>query len=154
MQGGKETTSNVAASAKSGLEKAKATAQEKVEKMTTRDPVEKEMARETKEERVTQAELDKQEARGHNAAARHTGTHDYTATETGGAPDYLTGDPGYTTGLGQPTRRQTEGVVGSQNPPGEYTGSGQVPSQDTRTGVGHPDHREGTGGAYDDRGGY
>lgn len=30
MQGGKETTSNVAASAKSGLEKAKATAQEKV----------------------------------------------------------------------------------------------------------------------------
>lgn len=64
--------------------------------MTTRDPVEKEMARERKEERVTQAELDKQEARG------HTGTHDYTATETGGAPDYLTGDPGYTTGV-QPT---------------------------------------------------
>ncbi|XP_058207558.1 11 kDa late embryogenesis abundant protein-like [Rhododendron vialii] len=139
MQGAKETASNVAASAKSGLEKAKATTQEKVEKMTTRDPVEKEMARERKEERVTQAELDKQEARGHNAAARHTGTHDYTATETGGAPDYLTGDPGYTTGV-QPTRRQTGGVVGSQNRPGEYTGTGQVPIRDTQTGVGHPDH--------------
>ncbi|KAG5555542.1 hypothetical protein RHGRI_006249 [Rhododendron griersonianum] len=141
MQGAKETASNVAASAKSELEKAEATAQEKVEKTKTRDPVEKEMARERKEDRVTQAELDKQEARG------HTGTHDYTATGTGtGAPDYLTGDPGYTTGV-QPTHRQTEAVVGSQNPPGEYTGTG-------RTGVGHPDQREGTGGAYDDRGGY
>ncbi|KAI8562094.1 hypothetical protein RHMOL_Rhmol03G0007900 [Rhododendron molle] len=144
MQGAKETSSNVAASAKSGLEKAKVTAQEKVEKMTTRDPVEKEMARARKEERVTQ--LDKQEARG------HTGTHDYTATGTG-APDYLTGDPGHTTGV-QPTRGQTEGVVGSQNPPGEYTGTGRVPIGDSRTGVGHPIQREGTGGAYDDRGGY
>jgi len=129
MQGAKETASNVAASANSGLEKAKATAQEKVEKMTTRDPVEKEMARERKEERVTmQVELHKQDARGHNAAARQTGTHDCATTGTG-APDYLTGEPG------QPTRTQTEGVVGSQNPPGEYTGTGRVPIPDTQTGV-------------------
>ncbi|KAH7855537.1 hypothetical protein Vadar_025965 [Vaccinium darrowii] len=125
MQGAKETASNVAASAKSGMEKAKVTAQENVEKMTTRDPVEKDMARERKAERMTQAELEKQDARGHNAAARQTGTHDYTPTGTG-APDYLCGESGYTTG--QPTHRQTEGVVGSQNPPGEYAGTGRVPT--------------------------
>ncbi|KAK9170514.1 hypothetical protein Syun_002654 [Stephania yunnanensis] len=66
----KETGSNVMASAKAGLEKTKATVQEKVERMTTSDPLEKELATEKKEGRINQAELEKQEARHRHAAER------------------------------------------------------------------------------------
>ncbi|WVZ07524.1 hypothetical protein V8G54_020870 [Vigna mungo] len=76
MQGGKKTgesmkekASNIGASAKAGMEKTKATVQEKAEKLTTRDPLEKELATQKKEAKVDQAELDKQAARQHNAAA-------------------------------------------------------------------------------------
>ncbi|KAM1306389.1 hypothetical protein ACFX2H_008783 [Malus domestica] len=52
MQSGKnamkEAAANVAASAMSGMEKTKATVQEKVEKMKSSDPVEKDMAAERK----------------------------------------------------------------------------------------------------------
>ncbi|KAL0316880.1 UNVERIFIED_CONTAM: Late embryogenesis abundant protein 46 [Sesamum radiatum] len=51
MQSAKETASNVAASAKSGMEKTKATVQEKAERMTTRDPIQKDMATQKKRER-------------------------------------------------------------------------------------------------------
>ncbi|KAL0346292.1 UNVERIFIED_CONTAM: seed maturation protein [Sesamum radiatum] len=44
MQSAKETASNIAASAKAGMEKTKATAQEKAERMTTRDPIQKDIA--------------------------------------------------------------------------------------------------------------
>ncbi|XP_057488928.1 11 kDa late embryogenesis abundant protein-like [Actinidia eriantha] len=141
MQSMKETASNMAASAKSGADKAKATAQEKAEQMTTRDPVEKEMARQKKEERVDQAELNKLAARReHNAAARQAGeAQHHTATGTG-TTDYLTGEP---------TRHVTEDVVGAQNPPGEYTGGiGRVPLRKTGARVGHPEQ----GGAYGDQG--
>ncbi|KAL7098037.1 hypothetical protein ACP275_10G180500 [Erythranthe tilingii] len=70
MQSAKETASNVAASAKAGMEKTKATMQEKGERMTTRDPLQKEMATEKKDERKYGAELEKQEACEHNAAAK------------------------------------------------------------------------------------
>ncbi|EYU39929.1 hypothetical protein ABFS82_10G171100 [Erythranthe guttata] len=70
MQSAKETASNVAASAKAGMEKTKATMQEKGERMTTRDPLQKELATEKKDERKYGAELEKQEAREHNAAAK------------------------------------------------------------------------------------
>ncbi|KAL6987003.1 hypothetical protein U1Q18_012762 [Sarracenia purpurea var. burkii] len=174
MKSMKESAANVAASAKSGMEKTKATAQEKVEKISAHDPQQKEMARQKKEDRVNQAELHKQEVRENNAAAKQTGgtqfttgagtgtgigsggTHFTTGPGTGaeiGTPDYLTGTPEYSTG--QPTGRVTEGVVGSQNPVGDqYTGSGRgrVPIRETDTGVGHPEHG-GTGGAYGD-GGY
>ena len=110
--------------------------------MTTRDPVEKEMAKQKKEERVDQAELNKQAALLHNAAARQVGgAQHYTATGTGtGTPDYLTGDP---------TLHETEDVVGTQNPPGEHTGGiGRVPLRKTGASVGHP----GQGGAHGDQG--
>ncbi|XP_047161209.1 18 kDa seed maturation protein-like [Vigna umbellata] len=76
MQGGKNTgesmkekASNIGASAKAGMEKTKATLQEKAERMTSRDPLKKELATEKKEAKVDQAELDKQAAREHNAVA-------------------------------------------------------------------------------------
>ncbi|XP_004514000.1 18 kDa seed maturation protein-like [Cicer arietinum] len=92
MQGGKkvgenikETAANIGASAKSGMEKTKANVQEKTEKMTAHDPLQKEMATQKKEERVNQAELDKQAAHQHNAAATagHLGQGRHHTTGTG-----------------------------------------------------------------------
>ncbi|XP_042481660.1 11 kDa late embryogenesis abundant protein [Macadamia integrifolia] len=85
MQSAKETASNVAASAKAGMDKTKATVQEKVEKMTTHNPVEKDMATHRKQEKIDQAELNKQAAQQHNEAARQqtTTTTGHTTT-TGG----------------------------------------------------------------------
>ncbi|KAK7378249.1 hypothetical protein VNO80_03687 [Phaseolus coccineus] len=85
MQGGKkagesvkETASNMGASAKAGMEKTKATVQEKAERLTARDPLEKEMASQKKEARVNQAELDKQAEHGQNAAAKEAATYSPT----------------------------------------------------------------------------
>ncbi|GFY99814.1 late embryogenesis abundant 4-5 [Actinidia rufa] len=111
----KETAANVAASAKAGMDKTKATMQEKVERMTAHDPMQKEMATERKEGKIHQAEYNKQEARENNAAARHAAAthggagHHYTADRgienhpMGGTTtqDYLTGpnmSGGYGTG--------------------------------------------------------
>nr|XP_023885992.1 11 kDa late embryogenesis abundant protein [Quercus suber]POE68945.1 18 kda seed maturation protein [Quercus suber] len=127
----KETAANVAASAKSGMEKSKATVQEKVERMAARDPLQKELATEKKEERKSQAELEKQQARQHNAAAKqmestpaggHTG---YTSTTGAGGPTSATyggthrvsAMPGHGTGQGQHVGQVIhEGVVESSNP--------------------------------------
>ncbi|XP_009779119.1 protein LE25 [Nicotiana tabacum] len=87
MQGAKEKAANAAASAKSGMGKTKATIEEKAERMTTRDPLKKEMATEKKDERKTAAELSKREANDQNAAARDGGALGYTTT---GAPEYST----------------------------------------------------------------
>ncbi|XP_073132577.1 18 kDa seed maturation protein-like [Henckelia pumila] len=76
MQSAKET----AASAKAGLEKTKAAMQEKGEKMTTRDPLKKDMAEEKKEERMHQAELQKQQEQAAAAAGTAPGMgHGHTA---------------------------------------------------------------------------
>ncbi|GKV25822.1 hypothetical protein SLEP1_g35205 [Rubroshorea leprosula] len=84
MKAVKEKAANVGASAISGLEKTKATLEEKVEKMATSDEVQKGMATEMKETRVKEAELNKREAREHNAAARHAGgAGGYTVSGTG-----------------------------------------------------------------------
>ncbi|KHN07426.1 18 kDa seed maturation protein [Glycine soja] len=81
MQGGKkagesikETAANIGASAKAGMEKTKATVQEKAERMTARDPMQKELATQKKEAKMSQAELDKQAARQHNTAAKQSAT--------------------------------------------------------------------------------
>ncbi|KAL5983375.1 hypothetical protein ACLOJK_017459 [Asimina triloba] len=101
----KETASNVAASAKAGMEKTKATLEEKVgggggaaaaapapfftyldlaEKLTARNPTQKEIAEGRKEERKNRAEMEKLEARELNAAekeaarAQHAGVHTST----------------------------------------------------------------------------
>nr|GEY44611.1 18 kDa seed maturation protein-like [Tanacetum cinerariifolium] len=69
MQSVKETAANIAASALSGMEKTKAVLEEKVEKISTSDPIEKDMATLRKEDRIRLAELRKQEAYTQNAAA-------------------------------------------------------------------------------------
>ncbi|KAE8689985.1 18 kDa seed maturation protein [Hibiscus syriacus] len=79
MESVKETAANTAASAISGLEKTKATVQEKVEKATAHDPMVKEMATQRKQDRIRLAELDKQEVYHHNAAARQAGRDEYIA---------------------------------------------------------------------------
>ncbi|CAJ1908894.1 unnamed protein product [Sphenostylis stenocarpa] len=173
MQGGKkvgesmkETASNIGASAKAGLEKTKATVQEKAERMTARDPLQKEMATDKKEARVTQAELDKQAAREHNAAAKQSATaghmgqgHYTTGTGTGTATYSTTGGHGHLPGVhqtsampghgtGQPTGHVTEGVVGS-HPIGTNRGpGGTATAHNTRAGGNPNDYEYGSGGTY------
>lgn len=56
--------------------------------MTAHDPLQKEMATQKKEERVNQAELDKEAAREHNAATsagHQLGVGGHHTTGTGGA---------------------------------------------------------------------
>ncbi|GKC09820.1 zinc finger, CCHC-type containing protein, partial [Tanacetum coccineum] len=69
MQSVKETAANIAASSLSGMEKTKAVLEEKVEKISASDPIEKDMATLRKEDRIRLAELRKQEAYTQNAAA-------------------------------------------------------------------------------------
>ncbi|KAJ0088469.1 hypothetical protein Patl1_32991 [Pistacia atlantica] len=66
----KESAANTAASAKASMEKARATAKEKAEKMTTRDPADKEAATLEKEMGNSDAELNRDAAKAHNEAAR------------------------------------------------------------------------------------
>ncbi|XP_075516182.1 protein LE25-like [Primulina tabacum] len=138
MQSAKETTGNAAASAKAGMEKTKAAMQEKGEKMTTRDPLKKDMAEERKEERIHQAELQKQEARDENAATRQA------AAATGGpgmGQGYTTGGD-YSTGT-TGTGHTTEGEVPLAQPRTDATG--RVLPQDPNVGG---DARTGTGSTY------
>ncbi|KAI3474538.1 hypothetical protein Pfo_029453 [Paulownia fortunei] len=152
MQSIKETAANVAASAKSGMEKTKATAQEKVERMTAHNPTEKEMATERKEERVHHAELNKQEAREQNAAARQAsrtgGSYSYTATGVTGQPTgghQMSALPGH--GTGEPTGQVTEGIIKS-HPIGTATGTGRpTTAHNTHVGGG-TNQGYGTGGGY------
>ncbi|KAL3533925.1 hypothetical protein ACH5RR_007446 [Cinchona calisaya] len=153
MQSIKEKAANVAASAKSGMEKTKATVQEKVDRMTAHNPTEKEMATERKEERMNQAELNKQETKEHNAAAKNathaTGApHTYSTT---GAPGHPTGThqmsalPGH--GTGQPAGHVTEGVIQS-HPIGTATGTARLGAAHN-THVGAATNKGyGTGGSY------
>ncbi|MCL7027594.1 hypothetical protein MKW94_004250 [Papaver nudicaule] len=64
----KEAASNVAASAISGLDKTKATGQEKAERMTAHDPIEKDMATQKKEQKIHEAEMNKERTRKQNEA--------------------------------------------------------------------------------------
>ncbi|BFG38253.1 hypothetical protein CerSpe_245270 [Prunus speciosa] len=156
----KEATANVGASAKSGMDKTKATVQEKVEKMAAHDPVEKDMAARKREERMVEAELNKREAMAHNAAARHresvggptgytasgTGTHTYSTTGITGQPTgahQMSALPGH--GTGQPAGEITEGVVES-DPIGINTGTGRTTAHNTRVGGNAPGY--GTGGTF------
>ncbi|XP_073158128.1 uncharacterized protein [Henckelia pumila] len=94
MQSAKESAANVAASARSGMEKTKATVLEKAEQIKTRDPMMKDMATQKKEAKIQQAEREKQGAVQQNRLAKHEGAaggygHGFTAigdtaTGTGG----------------------------------------------------------------------
>ncbi|PIM98206.1 hypothetical protein CDL12_29316 [Handroanthus impetiginosus] len=75
MRSTKEKAANAAASAKAGMEKTRATMQEKFDKMmTTGDPMEKETATRKKEEGFQEAERQKQEAREQNTDTRRSAT--------------------------------------------------------------------------------
>ncbi|XP_059428347.1 late embryogenesis abundant protein 46-like [Corylus avellana] len=73
MDAGKETAANLTASAKAGLEKTKATIDEKLELMKAKDPAQKEVATKKKEERFTQASHEEKEAHARNAATKEAG---------------------------------------------------------------------------------
>ncbi|KAL4571626.1 hypothetical protein LXL04_018389 [Taraxacum kok-saghyz] len=83
MQAMKETAANIAASALSGMEKTKAVLEEKVEKISTSDPIEKDMATLKKEDRIRLAEIRKREAYTQNAAAATGGPNSPTFTAAG-----------------------------------------------------------------------
>jgi hypothetical protein len=139
------------------------------EKMTARDPVQKEMASHKKEAKMNQAELDKLAAREHNAAVKQTTTaaaghmgqphHTTGTTGTGTATYSTTGNYGHPTGAhqmsampghgtGQPTGHVVDGVVGS-HPIGTNRGTdGTATAHNTRVG-GNPNATGyTTGGTY------
>lgn len=125
------------------------------ERMTAHDPIEKDMASQKKEERINQAEWNKQEAKELNAANKQataatgtgTGAHSYSTTGVTGQPTgthQMSAVPGH--GTGHPTGQVVEGVVGS-HPIGTNTGTGKTTAgHNTRVGGGTTDY--GTGGAY------
>ncbi|XP_076892985.1 11 kDa late embryogenesis abundant protein-like [Bidens hawaiensis] len=147
----KETAANIGAAAKSGMEKTKATLQEKGERMTAHDPTQKEMATEKEEARINQAEYEKQVAREQNATQRleaeATGAHSYSttgATGHGMGSHQMSALPGH--GTGEPAGQVVEGVVKSR-PIGMDTGTGKtLAGHNTKAGGGASGY--GTGGAY------
>ncbi|XLR68238.1 hypothetical protein S83_018910 [Arachis hypogaea] len=161
----KEKAANVGASAQAGLEKTKATVQEKAEKMSTRDPIQKQMATQKKEHKTNQAEMEKQAAYNQNAAHKEAArAEDIAPGYYGTATHSTTGQHGHPTGghqmsalpghgTGQPTGQVTEGVIGS-HPIGTNTGTTQTSTtttaRNTRAGVNPNDPRygHGTGGSY------
>ena len=134
---------------------------DQAERMTARDPLQKEMATQKKEDRINRAELQKQAAREHNTAAKEAATAGYsgqgqygTGPTTGTATYSTTGEYGQPTGThgtGQPTGQVTEGVVGS-HPIGTNTGTGRrtTTAHNTRAGANpnDPGYGYGTGGSY------
>ncbi|KAH0459243.1 hypothetical protein IEQ34_012057 [Dendrobium chrysotoxum] len=73
MEAAKEKILNIGATAKAGMDKTKATAEEKIERMKTRDPLQKEVAEGRKLEKIHQAELAKQQAYKENAIQKGEG---------------------------------------------------------------------------------
>lgn len=123
-----------------------------VEKMTSHDPLQKEMATEKKEGRKAQAELEKLEAREHNAAAKQTekgGAHTgypTTGTETTGTHT-TTGATGHPTGTHQMSAMPGHGT---EQPTGrviERTEETRIDPGLGRT-TAHNAHVEGTGPTY------
>ncbi|CAI9779440.1 unnamed protein product [Fraxinus pennsylvanica] len=143
MQSIKETVANVAASAKSGMDKTKAVVQEKMERMTANNPTEKEIATDKKEEKINQAELHKQEVR-----EQAGGTHSYSTTGEKGQPTgghQMSALPGH--GTGQPTGQVTESTIKS-HPIGTATGTGRpTTAHNTHVGAG-TNKGYGKGGGY------
>ncbi|KAE9598287.1 hypothetical protein Lal_00004080 [Lupinus albus] len=133
----KETAANIGASAKSGMEKTKATVQEKTEKMTARDPLQKEIATQKKETKMDQAELDKLAAREHNAAVKQANAGEHMV---GQGPHHH-----HNIGTGTTT---TTGAVGS-HPIGANTGTGRTTTaHNPRSGVNPTDQGYGARGTY------
>ncbi|KAE9615988.1 hypothetical protein Lal_00017569 [Lupinus albus] len=157
----KESAANIGASAKSGLEKTKATVQEKTEKMYAHDPIEKDMATHRKEERLNQAELEKQETLHHNSAVKESATTGHTVagqhTATGpigtrSSTNYTTGEHGQPMGANQMSKMPNQGLgyelgqsVMTDHMEGQHTATGtKSPTNYTTGGHGHG-HSHGLG---------
>ncbi|KNA23278.1 hypothetical protein SOVF_026310 [Spinacia oleracea] len=108
----KETTSNIAASAKAGMDKTKASVEEKVDKMRADDQYEKAMATEKKEERLTEAELRKQQAMSHNAAEKDAKIAVADANKRTGTGLFGSGNPNTTTTTTGSHTYSTTGTTG------------------------------------------
>ncbi|KAK8705285.1 hypothetical protein V6N13_048889 [Hibiscus sabdariffa] len=154
MQPIKETAANVMASARSGLEKTKATVGEKVEKATSHSQNQKDMATERKQERIRQAELHKQEARMHNAAAKNSGSGEGAGFTATGTHSYsTTGEHGQSTGAGQMSALpghgsgQPAGHVVEGSAAAHPVGVGGATASHNTCVEGNP-HGYGTGGTY------
>nr|AAG37454.1 seed maturation protein LEA 4 [Glycine tomentella] len=158
----KEPAATIGASAKVWHEENQGHCPREAERMTARDPMQKELATQKKDAKMSQAELDKQAARQHNTAAKqaataghmgqghHTpGTATYSTTGEHGQPmgaHQTSAMPGH--GTGQPTGHVTEGVVGS-HPIGTNRGpGGTATAHNTRAGGNPNDYGYGTGGTY------
>ncbi|XP_008782853.2 11 kDa late embryogenesis abundant protein [Phoenix dactylifera] len=149
----KETASNIAASAKSGMEKTKATLEEKVEKMTAQHPAEKEMAEQKKQDKIREAEIAKREVKEQNAAAREQARAGYTGGPTAtaypsaaAAGHHTTGAPGQV--AGDPTGGHVISGAVKSHPVGTDAGTARPaiarnPYTGTASPAGH-----GTGGGY------
>ena len=85
-----------------------------MERITDRDPLQKELATEKKEERKTQAESERQQARQHNTAAKQM-----ESTPAGVHTGYTT-----TTGAGGTTAGHKTGTHHMSAMPGHGTGQG------------------------------
>nr|AJA33568.1 late embryogenesis abundant protein LEA1-2 [Pinus tabuliformis] len=102
MQTAKEKMSNMGSDVKEGMDKAKASAQEKVEKVTAHNPADKEIAREKKDVKQTEAEMRANAGRAENRAEKeeakqtgHTHTAQHSAGNIGGGTAYTNvGTPG------------------------------------------------------------
>lgn len=138
-----------------------------MEKVTAKDPIQKDMATQKKEERIADAELNKREAHDHNAAVRHgaapagstgygTGPTGYTTAGAGTATHSTTGATGQPTGFhqmsalpghgtGQPTGQVVEGVE-TAHPIGINTGTGRTTAHNTHLGGNAPGY--GARGTY------
>ncbi|KAL9237799.1 hypothetical protein vseg_012303 [Gypsophila vaccaria] len=129
----KETAANIAASAQSGMDKTKATVQEKLDKMRAHDDLDKGLAEERKEDRITQAELRKQTAQVRNLDQKEArtgggvgGTHTHSTTGVPGSgtgAHQMSAMPGH--GTGHPTGGHVvEGTAVGSHPIGRGTGTG------------------------------
>ncbi|XP_060177511.1 11 kDa late embryogenesis abundant protein-like [Lycium barbarum] len=157
MEAAKETAANVAASANSGMEKTKAIVAEKAEKLTTSDPVQRQMATEKKEERIHQAEMDKLAAQEQNAASRQVaatgGTTAYTA-RVGVGPGHTTGTHAtHGTTTGHTTGVLPGGRVAAEHPIGTTAGTATGPQypSGTTTGTQYPPDHHGKRRSYGSR---
>ncbi|XP_021770377.1 11 kDa late embryogenesis abundant protein-like [Chenopodium quinoa] len=121
----KETTANIAASAKSGMDKTKATMQEKVDKMKANDEYDKALATERKQERLTEAELHKQQAMSHNAAEKDakTAAAGNTGIRTGTGTGLFGSSDGTNTTITTTTGSHTHSTTGTTGLP---TGTHQM----------------------------
>lgn len=126
---------------------------DQVERMSASDETEKQMAAQKREERIQEAERNKQEIYDQNAAARQasygTGApHSYSTTGEAGQPmgtHQMSALPGH--GTGEPKGQVVEGVAES-HPIGTATGTQRSSTAHNTHVAGDANRGHSTGGAY------